>query len=319
MNDMTSDERYSTYGIPQGSSLSSLLFLVYVNDCLEIQYNGYMQMYADDTVLIYSSRNTKELHSSMQQDLETLNEWMFNNSLSFNANKTKYVIFKNANKIQHQLDPVIVNETPIEKVQCSRYLGLIIDEQMNWQVHIQQVKSVLSPYNFVLKRTKYSVPVTTKISLYYAHIHSRLVHLISIRGYTTTSNLQQLQVIQNKAIRSLFWHEYQTTSQDTEQIMKKYKIMNILKLRRFDSSTLIYKIKNEMIRHNIDLPTFSNIHGYTTRGRNDFVIPRARMNILYNSIFVKGLAEYNQLPIMVKNAENFLRFKQKLRTHLLSS
>ena len=81
--DDKSDFQFIEHGVPQGSSLSSP----------EIPLNGQIEMYADDTILIYSCDTLQQLHNHIQKDLMKLNEWMYNNDLSFNATKTKYILF----------------------------------------------------------------------------------------------------------------------------------------------------------------------------------------------------------------------------------
>ena len=130
-----SDRRYVKHGTPQGSSLSSLLFLIYINDCLEIPLNGYIQMYADDTVLVYSCANTEQLQKQMQQDLSTINIWMFNNYLCFNASKTKYMIFQRRATEIRDISPIYINNEQICSTSQIKYLGLIIDDKLSWKPH----------------------------------------------------------------------------------------------------------------------------------------------------------------------------------------
>jgi Reverse transcriptase (RNA-dependent DNA polymerase) len=87
-----------TRGVPQGSSLSALLFLIYVNDIFELPLRGHLQLYADDAILIYSESNYDELQRHMREDLLKIYNWFYNNLLSFNVSKTKYVIFNPKNK-----------------------------------------------------------------------------------------------------------------------------------------------------------------------------------------------------------------------------
>ena len=126
-----SNFQYVKHSVLQGSALSSLLFLIYVNDCLEIPLEGQIQMYADDTILIYSCNNPQQLHQHIQNDLIKINNWMYNNDMSFNATKTKYILFKK-DKIYHS-----INGTEIQQTPQAKYLGLIIDENLSWKPHLQ--------------------------------------------------------------------------------------------------------------------------------------------------------------------------------------
>lgn len=148
----------------------------------------------------------------------------------------------------------------------------MIDEELNWLPHVQSLRNQLLPYLFVLQNTKYNLPTSSKKTLYYTYVHSHQSCLISIwdylGGYTQTTLLRQLQVLQNKAIRSLFWQEYHTEGINTQSFLKRHNIPSIEQLRLIDSMTIIYKIRNNLIKNNIQLVIFENVHGYNTRNKS---------------------------------------------------
>lgn len=313
-----SDPAIVKSGIPQGSNLSSLLFLTYINDCLTVELKGYIQMYADDSILIYSCEDITQLHAFIQADLQTIDQWMYNNYMSFNGDKTKMMIFTT----QGQPTPHIsidINNTTIEQVSQIRYLGLIIDEKLSFKQHTQYLINKITPYIFILRRTRYTLPARTKLMLYYSHVHSQLTYLISIWGFSNATNLNALQIIQNKAVRSLFWPEYKRNEMNTNQLLQKYKILTIEQLKISDSLLLIKKLKTNMIKNEITLKTFENVHGYNTRNKGNFIIPKSRLNILHNSLLVKGLTLYNSLPQRLKNETDFQRFKRSVKSHLTNT
>lgn len=313
-NELSSSEQRMRFGIPQGSSLSSLLFLTYVNDCLSLPLQGHIQMYADDTILIYSCENLNQLHQNMEHDLNIINSWMYDNYLSFNAQKTNYMIFRLPQQQQMEIPPVTVNNTTIGRTNSSKYLGLTIDSELKWTPHIQSIKNQLYPYLFVLRKTRYSLPNSTKRSLYFAYFHSRLNYMISIWGYASATNVNQLQVIQNKAIRSLFWQEYREGTLNTEGLMRKYRIPNVRQLQRIDALTMIFKIKHNIIRNEMHLRTFEDTHQYNTRNKGNFVIPRSRLHLLHNSLFASGLSQFNQLPREIRLINDLASFRRSLKT-----
>lgn len=276
-------------------------------------------MYADDTVLIYSCRDINELQQQIQQDLVTLNEWMYHNSLSFNANKTQFMVFNPPPNLQEIMNPVIINNTQIQHTNTAKYLGLIIDNKLIWKPHIEYIKSKLMPYLFILRRTKYTLPLTTKISLYYSYFNSNLSYLIPIWGYSAQTNINILQRTQNKAIRSLFWQDYMNPNTNTEAIYKKYSILKVSQMVEYDSMIMIYKIKHNLIRNNIQLTTFAETHQHNTRGRENFRLPRTNSISLYKSLLVKGLSIYNRLPNIIKALDQLHIFKLHLKKHINES
>ena len=305
-------------GIPQGSCLSSLLFLIYVNDCLHLDLHGYLQMYADDAILICSDKDPTRLHTVIQTDLETLDEWLYNNSLSFNAQKTKYMMFKTRGRAYPSLSPIIINGTQIQETTCIKYLGLMIDDKLSWKQHIDYVKKITSPFLGMIKRTTHLIPVETRLSIYYAYVHSHLTYLISVWGYAGSTWLKQIQIVQNKAIRRIFWNDYKAPGVHTDDLFKKYSILNVQQLIEYDSSMIIFKLKHNYIKHNFQLPTFNDTHRYETRGRNNYIQPRCRINITLYSLFSQGIRQFNQLPPQMRSQENLKVFKKQLKTYLIS-
>lgn len=313
-----SDKLFLKSGVPQGSSLSSLLFLVYINDLCSVDLHAHLQLYADDAILIYSDEDDEQLKTNIQEDLTRIDTWLYGNYLTFNATKTKLIHFKKSSQDSHQPLNVIVNGTLIEEVTDTKFLGLIIDSELSWKQHHQFLTNRLKPQLFIFRRTRYSVPVKTKLSLYYAYFQSHISYLITIWGYCNVSMMNKLQVLQNKAIRYLFWQQYRSNGLSTQQLMSIHNIPTITQLRTITSMTLIHKIRYNQIRNNLQLKTFQQQHDYNTRNKTDFILPRTRTNLLHNSLLATGLSNFNKLPDRLKREVNFRSFKIALRTYVLA-
>jgi len=148
----------------------------------------------------------------------------------------------------------------------------------------------LLPYLFILRHTKYTLPMMTKMALYYSYFNSNISYMIPIWRYTTMNHMNRLQKTQNKAIRSLFWEDYRDPNTNTNANYKKHNILKISQLTLYNSLVTIYKIKNNLIKNSIQLTTFTVIRQYNTRGRHNFIMPRSTINALYESTLVGELA-----------------------------
>ena len=143
-------------GIPQGSVLGPLLFIIYCNDMPKLLKYCSSVIFADDTTIYHIGTNQTEVYQDMNSDLETLSDWFKANKLSVNASKTKYMVFKckkSAEAQTTQPDLYIDNEV-LEKVPVTKFLGVYIDENLDWIEHIDFVKKKISGGIYALNSSK---------------------------------------------------------------------------------------------------------------------------------------------------------------------
>lgn len=186
--------------VPQGSILGPLFFNAYVNDIFELPLKGKLQLYADDAGLSYSCDTLEELYEQMCHDLKVLNEYMFNNFLSLNANKSFYIIFSATGSL-HFDNQIFLNNVVIEQKAHGSYLGLEIDENMKWDIHVSNVASKLASYVGAFGRVARTNRMPVLKNLYYSFIHSHILYLTSIWCNAPKYCLQKIQTLQNRAIR----------------------------------------------------------------------------------------------------------------------
>jgi len=125
----TSSFRNINIGVAQGSKLGPLHFIIYISDLLELNFIGQLVLYADDAALIYTVDTSEEMQRAMQHDLDLLNEWLCKNVLSVNAVKTCYMTFGRARNIPDL--NLHIDGTQIKRVNKFKYLGLVIDDDLN--------------------------------------------------------------------------------------------------------------------------------------------------------------------------------------------
>ena len=156
VNNVASAQKTVKCGIPQGSILGPLLFILYVNDISNSSEILKFILFADDTNIFYSCKDIENLENTLNTELEKVSVWLIVNKLSINIKKTKYIIFKTRQKriTPHNMLIKVNNET-IEQKESIKFLGVIIDESLSWKEHINVIASKISRTIGVISRAKF--------------------------------------------------------------------------------------------------------------------------------------------------------------------
>uniref|UniRef100_A0A8C6VZ07 Reverse transcriptase domain-containing protein n=1 Tax=Nothobranchius furzeri TaxID=105023 RepID=A0A8C6VZ07_NOTFU len=199
INNMKSKLRQVTCGVPQGSVLGPKLFLLYINDiCTASDILKYV-MFADDTNLFCSGDNIKELLKTVEIELMKLNRWFVFNKLSLNESKTKFMLFGGIkNNIEVKLN---LNNVEIERVNETKFLGVIIDDKLCWKSHIDHVKRKLSKSISILYKTRDLLHKSCLYLLYTSLCLPYRSYCVEIWGKTYKTYLDSIFKLRKRAIR----------------------------------------------------------------------------------------------------------------------
>lgn len=311
-----SNSKPITYGVPQGSILGPLLFLIYINDINEIGLRGDITLYADDTSLFYFGHSINTIVSEAQNDLNLLHKWFQYNLLTINISKTNYIIFKAKNKKITDFEPLHINSQQIKRSHCEKYLGLLLDESLSWTNHIEKIKSKLSTITGTLRGMAPCFPYKIRHLIYNSLIKPHIDYLIEIWGSAAKTNLNPVQRIQNKVIKVLFNYKYLTES---KKIYKETKLLNITQSYTYFTCLLIRKIISKDIHTQINFTKRKQIQKIKLRNANDLILRKPRTNFGKKSIMFEGAQMYNKLPKDIKESQSILCFKKLLKFHILNT
>ena len=137
---VSSDKKVVTCGVPQGSVLGPLLFLLYVNDIANISDKLYSILFADDTNAIAIGKDLNELIETVNKELQKVVTWLAANKLSLNIKKTHFMIFKTKNKSTKHSNSIKIGNEVLNEVEQTKFLGVIIDNRLNWNFHVNFIK-----------------------------------------------------------------------------------------------------------------------------------------------------------------------------------
>ena len=194
------------HGVPQGSVLGPLLFIIYTYDIKFLCPDNKVIMYADDTTLVISGRNYTEAVQKSNAILERFVHYFHLNKLSINPAKSKFICFQPKKKTKKESDKteVTMNNMLIEEVTSIKFLGVILNKQLTWTNHKQYVQSKVSKSLGILYNSRKVMTERETVMMYKTFIQSNLLYAIEVWGHTVTHDSDILNKAQNKSLRILF-------------------------------------------------------------------------------------------------------------------
>ena len=323
VNNVSSDIRNLRHGVPQGSILGPLLFVVYINDIPQINTIAKFILYADDANIIITANSFEEIQNKIETLLENLQSWVYDNGLKLNIKKTKYMIFTNRPKIE--ID-VKLNGTLIERSTCERFLGVLVDENLSWSDHIKSLASKISRNSGIIYKLKGIVPESVLKTLYNSFIQSNLNYCSSVWGLRSKNSVELLFRAQKKAIRAIenrfnrFFYNKDTGECPchTKEIFKRNDMLTVHNLIAKNCLAMMQRVYvgrcPQPIKNLFSKSTL--IYHRPRRIQTFFEVPLNRLRSADNAISYKGPKFYNLIVNQI-NTQILVNtsYKQPLMQH----
>ena len=201
-------------GVPQGSVLGPLLFLIYVNDMYRSSNKFEFYLFADDTNLLLAEKDLKNLEIIANEELFNLYEWLNSNKLSLNTAKSNFVLFHSyQRKLRHEVNLKIFDNNSKQLVSLERktyvkYLGVLIDGSLSWKYHIDYISTKISKGIGIIARLRHLVPFTTLLNYYRSLIEPYISYGLVAWGQAANTYLNKIIILQKRVLRLMHFLDY---------------------------------------------------------------------------------------------------------------
>ncbi len=310
-------------GVPQGSVLGPLLFILYTNDlhtCLESSKGI---LFADDTTDYITGPNRNQLFAKMKNDISSLIMWFQANKLSLNLSKTNYMLFTPPKlQLNDQYDPDLCNLVfggdVIVEVPTFKFLGIHLDSQLTWSAQFSHLRSKLSSSNYILNSVKKILPRDCMKLVYYSTFQSHLNYGLLLWGPSMAKKYKdRLVILQKKAIRRVCNEAYNS---HTEPLFKETGILKLLDNIDLEINKFIYCYCNDLLPTPLmSIFTNSESHGHRTRKSKDPKTVRYNYDSLKKSFIHEGPSQWSKLKQEMKNAPSLKSFTAQYKKKVLDS
>ena len=297
-------------GVPQGSILGPLLFLLYINDIVQ-EIESDIKLFADDTSLSMIVDHPITACRTLTSDIDKIQQWANKWLVTFNPSKTEsMIITRKTNKPYHP--PLNMYNEQISEVTCHKHLGIFLSNDCSWHNHIEYTKTKAWLKINIMRKLKFVIDRNSLEIIYFTFIRPLLEYADVIWDNCSLNDKYELDKIQNEAGRIVTGA---TKLISINELLLETGWETLAARRRKHKLILLFKMFNGFTPDYLTTlvpPLIGEVSSYNLRNRDDISTIKTRTTLYYNSFLPSTISEWNSLPLNLRDAPTLESFKQKL-------
>lgn len=308
-------------GVPQGSILGPLLFILYINDLAFTCPSVDLDLYADDTTLYKSGYDIPEIESHLQVSLDSISNWCKINNMLIHPSKSKCMLIGSKFKLRKvNALQLMINGSLLENVTSQKVLGILVENTLTWQKQIENVCQNLNSKLNLFKRIKHYLNPHSRMLFYNAYMLPIMDYCCHIWGKDNKTVVAKIDKMQSRICKSILDLPIKAHSKD---VFIELKILHFSSRCKYHTAVLVYKILHNMspayLSESIQLSTNVSYSLRSTSHRDIVLLSTPHTNYLKDTFKYYAMTIWNSIPQNIRNISNLHLFKIHFKKYLLQS